>query len=94
MRPPETQMGAGIAADPLSPDFDPLGISEEIPAPSGFGGPLHLGRGRHQASRFGHRGQLRYPCGPQQLNLGGQLGSRANPFPSLWPLLVGPPSAR
>jgi len=42
----ERKMGAGIAADPLSPDFDPLGISEEIPAPSGFGGMLHPRRER------------------------------------------------
>jgi hypothetical protein len=40
-------MGAGIAADPLSPDFDPLGVSEETPAPSGFGGMLHPRRERH-----------------------------------------------
>lgn len=42
----ERKMGAGIAADPLSPDFDPLGISEETPAPSGFGGMLHPRRER------------------------------------------------
>lgn len=45
-------MGAGIAADPLSPDFNPLGASEETPAPSGFGGMLHPRRERQQASHL------------------------------------------
>lgn len=45
-------MGAGIAADPRSPDFDPLGVPFGSPAPSGFGGMLSRCRGGHQALRF------------------------------------------
>ena len=39
MLPPETQIGAGIAADPLSPRLDSLDLPEGKSAPSGFGGP-------------------------------------------------------
>ena len=93
----ERKMGAGIAADPLSPDFDPLGISEETPAPSGFGGMLHPCRERHQASHFGHRGRARYPFGPQRRDLRRPARSSGrNPIIALWPLSPNhlPPVAR
>jgi len=69
-------MGAGIAADPLSPDFDPLirlpkktnrAVWFRRPAPPRAASGA-------KASRFGHRGRARYPCGPQRHSLGGQLG--------------------
>ena len=52
-RTPKIKMGAGIAADPRSPDFDPLGCAFALPAPSGFGGMLSRCRGGHLALRFG-----------------------------------------
>lgn len=73
---PQTQMGAGIAADPLSPDFDPLirlpkktnrAVWFRRPAPPRAASGA-------KALRFGHRGRARYPCGPQRHSLGGQLG--------------------
>lgn len=51
-RTPKTKMGAGIAADPRSPDFDPLEVPFGSPAPSGFGGMLSRCRGGHLALRF------------------------------------------
>jgi hypothetical protein len=81
-----TKMGAGIAADPLSPDFDPLDTSSSeepfAPAPSGFGGPFHPRRKRQQASRFRSPGRARYSCEPQRSGLGGRLSVRASPSTS------------
>jgi hypothetical protein len=70
---PKTQLGAGIAAGPRSPDLDPLGRSEDLPAPSSFGGLLHPCRERPQASQFRSPGRAR-PEG-QRPSQGGLLGS-------------------
>jgi len=70
-------MGAGIAADPLSPDFDPLGASGEAPAPSGFGGMLHPRRERHQASHSVTGAGRDTLAGLNAATSGGQLDDRA-----------------
>lgn len=79
----QTKMGAGIAADPLSPDFDPL-----IRLPRKTNRAVWLRRptppraaNGAKALCFGHRGRARYSCEPQRHGLDGQLGvPDRNPF--------------
>jgi len=69
-------MGAGIAADPLSPDFDPLIRLSEESEPRRLvsaAAPPRAANGA-KALRFGHRGRARYSCEPQRHGLDGQLG--------------------
>ena len=81
----QTQIGAGIAADPLSPDFDPLDPPPEgnASAPSGFGGML--GRTPRAAVRLRisvtgvGRDAL---AGLGVSDLGGQLSTWPEPFAS------------
>jgi hypothetical protein len=73
---PQTKMGAGIAADPLSPDFDPLIRLSEESEPRRLvsaAAPPRAASGA-KALRFGHRGRARYSCEPQRHGLDGQLG--------------------
>jgi len=80
---PETKMGAGIAADPLSPDFDPLiRLPRKTNRAVWFRRPTPpRAASGAKASCFGHRGRARYSCEPQHHGLDGQLGvPDRNPF--------------